>query len=108
MASATRAVARVDAAEGDEPPVGRRGGRERDVVGRRVAVGLVHREHDAARSGAAEHVEQLLRGLREAVRIVGADVGVRVEQRELADLGDQPVVVRLQDPVDVDHEPGRL
>ena len=103
-----RAVARVDAAEGDEPPVGRRGGRHHDVVGRRVAVGLVHREHDAARAGAAS-TSISCSGV--CAKPSGSLAPMWVCASNSAsppDLGDQPVVVRLQDPVDVDHEPGRL
>ena len=62
------------------------GGRgDRDVVGPRVAVGLVHREHDRARvRRAPSTLDQLGRRLLEAVGIVLADVGVRVEELERA------------------------
>ena len=45
-----RVGARVEAAEGDEPAAGVGGRREHAVVGRRVAVRLVHGEHDGARA----------------------------------------------------------
>ena len=82
--AATRLAQRVglgiQPAQRHEPPAGLGGGRDHGVVGGRVAVGLLHREdHRPAVPGEVQAGEDLLRRGREAVRIVGADVGVRVD-----------------------------
>ena len=73
-----------------------------------VTAGLVHREHDPARAGAAERREQLLRGLGEPVRVVGAHVGVGVEEVQATDVGGETVEVGAQEGVDVEHRRVRL
>jgi hypothetical protein len=60
----------------------------------------VHREHDATGVGEREALEQLRRGLGEAVGIVGADMGVGVEEVETlrsSDLVGQRVEPGAQD-----------
>ena len=85
------------------------GGRaDHEVVGLPVAAGLVHREHDAARAGAAERRQQLLGRLGEAVRVVGADVGVGVVEVEPADVRGETVEVGPQKRVGVEHRRVRL
>ena len=82
----------------------RRGRRDRDVVGRRVAVGLVHREHDGARVRAARarRISSLGR-LLEAVGVVCADVRVRVEELERAACATRMRPTRGAACVDVQH-----
>ena len=73
-----------------------RGGRGDDlVVGDpvEVPVGLVHREHEPARVALAQAVQQLVRRLRVAVRVVVPDVRVGVEQLEPS--GARPEVVEV-------------
>ena len=93
----------VDAAERHEPAAGRRGGLEHAVVGRPVAGRLVEREDDRAGVGAGERRQQLLRRLRHPVGIVGADVGVRVEQLEAGDVAPEALPPGRHDRVDVGH-----
>jgi hypothetical protein len=79
------------------------------VVGDGVAVGLVHREHDAAGARRSERVEQLRRRLLVAVRIVLADVGVGVVEVERARVLDDAVQPRPHQAVDLGHgRPGNL
>ena len=101
-------VARVDAAVRDDRALRRRGGLDHEVVGPAVALGLVHGEHDAAGARGGERLQQLLRRLREAVGVVGADVRVRVIEREAADLLRERVEVGVQECVDVEHRRRRL
>ncbi len=84
-------VVRAHAAERDELPGVRGGRRDHRVVGRRVAVRLVHREDDGARAGRAERVEQLRERLLVAVGIVAPDVRVRVIEGERARVLDDPL-----------------
>ena len=98
-----RAVVRVDAAVRDEPVrVG--GGRGQDrVVGGAVAVGLVHREHDAAGLDAVQRGQQLVRRLAVPVRVVLPDVRVRVVEVERARLAEQGVHPGACGRVEVSH-----
>ena len=86
-----RAVVRVDPAEVDDPPVGARLDRPRLVVGGRVAVRLVHREGDRPRARVLHRRDQLLGLLAEFVRVVAAEVGVGVEERQRSRLRFQRV-----------------
>ena len=79
-----RVVVRVDATEREKATVRCAGGRDRLVVGLRVAAGLVHREADGARVRALEGADQLIRLLAKAVGVVAPDVGVGVKERERA------------------------
>ena len=80
-------VVRVHAAEGHEQPVRFPRRLDHGVVGRRVAVGLVHREHErAAGAGQLQAREQLLGGLAHPVGVVLADVRVGVEQLDAGHL----------------------
>ena len=98
-----RVVVGRDAAVRDEP-VGVRGGRgDHGVVGARVALGLVHREDHAARAGGGERVDELLGLLLEAVRVVAAEVGVRVVEGERPRVLDDPVQPRAHEVVDRRH-----
>ena len=57
------------------------------VVGGRIAVGLVHREHEAAaRAGGPKYLGELLRALAHTVGIVLAQMRVRVEQLKARNL----------------------
>ena len=87
-----RAVVRVDAAVGDQAVRMGRGGGDHRVVGRRVAVGLVHREHDAPCVRGLQRFDELFRLLLEPVRVVAADVGVRVVEVQ------RPRVLRRSGP----------
>ena len=69
---------RIDAAEGDERVRRSRDGFEDVVVGRRIAVRLVHREGDGTGADRLEGVEQLVGLLPVAVGVVAAEVGVGV------------------------------
>ena len=74
---------RVDAAERDEQAVGVARRRDHLVVGRRVAVGLVHREHErAARVGERSAVSSSSGLWLHPVGVVLAEVRVGVEQLE--------------------------
>ena len=98
-------VARVDPAERDQPALGC-GGRRDDVVVRgRVAVGLVHRERHGAPVGGRERGEQLVRGARERVGVVDADVRVRVERPQRPCLRQDLLVPRRQQVVGVHGRP---
>jgi hypothetical protein len=79
-----RAVVRVHAAVGHERPARGGGGLDDHVVGLAVPAGLVHREDRRAGVHRRQHVQELGRRLAEAVGVVGADVGVRVEELEAA------------------------
>ncbi len=68
------------------PPLVARG-LEHHVVGRRVPVELVHREHEGApRAGRLQPSDQLRGSLAHAVGVVLPEVRVRVEQLEARDL----------------------
>jgi hypothetical protein len=84
---AHRIVAGVEPAERDEPAVGRGGLGEDAVVGRVVAVGLVHREDDGAGADRVQRRDQLARRAGKAVRVARARVRVRVEEHEVRDFG---------------------
>ena len=91
-----RVVVRVDAAERHQQAAGVRGRRDHHVVGGRVAVRLVHREHErAAGAGDLEHLQQLLGVLAHHVGIVLAKVRVRVEQLQAGNLIANDVQPRL-------------
>jgi hypothetical protein len=96
-------VLRLHAAEGAERPV-RTGDRvHHEVVGRRVAVGLMHREHQRLGVDRRERLEQLLGRLLEAVGVVLPDVRVGVEERDAGEVLHQAVEPRAEDCVSVEH-----
>ncbi len=101
-----RVVVRADAAEGDEPVRVVGGGADRDVVGGRVAVRLVHREEHGARVDGSERLEQLVRRLLVAVRVVLPDVGVRVVELQWARVLEDPVQPGPHGRLDVRHHRG--
>ena len=76
---------------------------ERRVVGVRVPVRLVHREHDAAGARRRERRDQLARRLGVAVRVVLADVRVRVVEVERPRVLDDPLQPRPHGAVDPGH-----
>ena len=76
-----RAVAGLDATEGDEQAIRLPRRLEHHVIGRRIAIGLVHREHKSpACVGRGEHRQQFLGRLFHPVGIVAPEMRVRVEQ----------------------------
>ena len=75
-----RVVLRVEPAEGHEHRVTGLGLGEHHVVGGRIAVRLVHREHHPAGAGAPEQLQQLGARAVVPVGIVGAQVRVGVER----------------------------
>ena len=96
------AVVGVDPAEGREQAVGPRRGVDDHVVGRGVAVGLVHGEDESAsRLGCAERVQQFGRGLLHPIGIVLAEVRVGVEELDAGDLLEHQLGPRADDRSDV-------
>ena len=71
---------RVEPGEGHQQRSRRLGLGEHHVVGGRVAVRLVHREDDRAGVGQVEQLDKLRARAVVAVGVVGAQVGVGVEQ----------------------------
>ena len=97
-----RVAVRVEAAEREQPSVGRGGLRDDHVVCLRVPVRLVHRKDECARVDPPQRGEELLARAPVAVRVVRADVGMGVERLELADLGAEQLEPRHHAGV-VDH-----
>ena len=89
-------------AERRQQAVGGGGRLQHHVIGRRVAVGLVHREHERPPgAGVAEGADQLRRGLAHAVGVVVPQVGVSVEQLHAGDLFPHQLGPRVHEGGDV-------
>ena len=85
------------------PPDSAAAASTRSLAGR-IAVRLVHGEHDAARAGTGSSpASSSLGGLPGAVGIGVADVRVRVEQPRVAEVGAEAVPPGAQDRVDGVH-----
>jgi hypothetical protein len=85
-----RVVLGVEAAEGEQPAAGGLRLLDHHVVRRRVAVRLVHREHERPRVDLLERPRQLLAAAAVAVGVVRSDVRVGVERLEVREVLAQP------------------
>ena len=100
-------VGRIEATEGEQAPVRGLGFGEHHVVGRWVAVRLVHREDERAGVDELQAADQLLGAAAVAVRVVLAEMRVRVEQLRTGHALAQQGEHRQESP-GVDHRPGSL
>ena len=95
---------RVQAAERDQPALGGEGLVDHRVVGRRIAVGLVHREDEGAPGvGDVEQGDQLGERLAHAVGVVFAEVRVGIPHRSP---GTSRSTISVQGGVALDRSTG--
>ena len=100
-----RVLARVEPREGHQAAGGVAGLGQHAVVGLGVAARLVHREDDRARPREGERLEQRAGRAGVAVGVVGARVGVRVEEADAGELTPEGLEPGKEGPIGVHVAP---